>query len=333
MRLALTRRRAVSAVVAASMAAAGVVGLAQSSQAAATYTVASKSGPVATAAVVTINGTGFRSVTNVSNVTAVRWIASSSACSTSATAFTTISVPTAKTVVVSIPASTLTVTTGFKQEYSLCVYNGTTLLGSGKYTVYAVPTITGNLAPRSGPVSGGGTVTVVGTGFTPASVVKFGTTVATNVKVATDGTSLTAKAPAHVEATALDVTVTTEGGVSTAATGTWNDYDYIDAISVDPETGVGVSDVLTITGVGFNALDFTTVNTRVYLVQGAFVAGANATTEVCGTVQVLSDTQLVCTTDSSVADGAYTVYVVGDKTDATTASAITSTATYTVADF
>ena len=44
-----------------------------------------------------------------------------------------------------------------------------------KFTYLAIPTVTG-ITPAAGPVAGGTTVTVTGTGFTGATVVKFGST-------------------------------------------------------------------------------------------------------------------------------------------------------------
>jgi hypothetical protein len=340
MRLALTRGRAASAVLAASMVAVGLVGLAQSSQAASTYTISPKTGPgggAAPAKIVTVAGTGFKSATGVVQPTAVVYVATGTACTAGATAVTAFTVPTATQVVVTMPAALALGTSNAKKDYTICVYNGATLLGSGKYTVYPIPAITGFVAPVKGSVSGGGTIAVAGTGFTATSVVKFGSVKATGVKVASDGTSLTAKIPAQ-SAGAVAVSVTTEGGTNpTPATGTWDDFTYANSVAVSPSTGVGGADVLTVKGVGFDALAATFATTsKVYLALGQF-APASLPTEICGSVQVISDTELVCTLDGTVADGAYSVVVVGNNTDATTSAAsdtdLSSTASYLVADF
>ncbi len=53
------------------------------------------------------------------------------------------------------------------------------------------------VSPGMGPLSGGNTVTIQGSGFTTGTTVKFGATAATSVDV-TSATSLTAMVPAHV---------------------------------------------------------------------------------------------------------------------------------------
>jgi hypothetical protein len=357
----ITRTRLAAAAVAAGLVAAGTVGLAQSSQAAtATYTVAPKSGPGGTnaggqpaslAKVITINGAAlaFKTGAGTVKVGTVTWIASGTACAQGSNSLSGFTVPTSNQIVVTVPLNTLALTattvgsttTYSKKDYNICVFDtaGTpVLLGSGKYTVYPTPTITAAVSPTKGATSGGGTIAVDGTGFTATSVVKVGGNVATQVKVATDGKSLTAKVPAGT-AGATVVTVTTEGGTSPATSGggaAWDDYTYVNAISVSPESGLGAADVLTVSGVGFNALDFTLATTKIYLAPGSYDA-TSLSTELCGSVQVISDTQLVCKTDAGQVDGAYTVVVVGDNTDATTsaatASATSASSTYTVADF
>jgi hypothetical protein len=344
MRPTITRRRVAAAAVAVSLAATGAVTLAASSEAAAaTYKVSPDSGPggaTSTAKVVSIVGKDFKSATGTVKVGTVSWVASGTACSAAA-ALSGFAVPTSTQVVVTVPANTLalggTNPNYTKKDYTLCVYDtaGTpALLGSGKYTVYPPATVTA-ISPAKGATVGGSTIAVDGTNFTAKSVVKVGTNVATQVAVAKDGKSLTAKVPAG-SAGAADVTVTTEAGAATPTLATTDDYTYVSAVSVSPSTGVGANDLITVSGVGFSALDFTLAKTKIYLSPGSFSAAA-LPSELCGSVQVVSDTQLVCSSDASVADGAYTVVVVGDNTSAVTAAATatatSSSAAYTVADF
>ena len=75
----------------------------------------------------------------------------------------------------------------------------------------AAPTVTA-ITPSTGPVAGGTTVTITGTGFTPTTRVTFGTTAASGVTV-TGPTVLTALSPAHGPG-AVYVTVTTPSGTS-----------------------------------------------------------------------------------------------------------------------
>jgi hypothetical protein len=359
LRPTITRSRFAAAAVAVSLAATGAISLATSAQAApATYTVAPKSGPggnntggqpASLAKVVTIKGTGtaFRTAGGTLKVGEVASVPSGTACSPTTTPFLDAawSVPSAGSLVLTVPANRFALTaTGSapvvysKKDYTLCVYalDATTLLGSGKYTVYPTPTITGPVSPVKGASTGGNTIAVDGTNFTAASVVKVGGVAATGVKVASDGKSLTAKVPAGTVG-ATTVTVTTEGGTNaTPTTPTDDDYAYVNAISVSPPSGVGNLDTITVNGKGFDALNFALATVEVYLIQGPFVLANAGTYEVCGSVQVVSDSELVCQTDAAVADGAYTVQVVTDNTvvnSAATVSAISASATYTVADF
>ncbi len=73
------------------------------------------------------------------------------------------------------------------------------------------PTVTG-VSPASGPVSGGTSVTVTGTGFVPGASVDFGTVAAAKVTV-DSGSEITALSPPNVTGS-VDVTVTTAGGTS-----------------------------------------------------------------------------------------------------------------------
>jgi Bacterial Ig-like domain (group 3)/IPT/TIG domain/Tyrosine-protein kinase ephrin type A/B receptor-like len=85
-----------------------------------------------------------------------------------------------------------------------------------------VPVVTG-VSPASGPLAGGTSVTITGSGFTGASAVAFGATAATSFTVNSD-TSITATAPAGASVGAVDVTVTTPNG--TSATSQNDQYTY-----------------------------------------------------------------------------------------------------------
>ncbi|MFF7650558.1 IPT/TIG domain-containing protein, partial [Streptomyces sp. NPDC007983] len=80
------------------------------------------------------------------------------------------------------------------------------------YLYVAVPTLT-SAVPGQGPLGGGNTVTLFGTGLTTANAVHFGSTLA-GFTVVSDNW-VTATAPAG-SAGAVNVTVTTEGGTSNA---------------------------------------------------------------------------------------------------------------------
>jgi PKD repeat protein len=130
--------------------------------------------------------------------------------------------------------------------------NGTAT-GSGTYTYGAAPPTFTSIAPVAGPIAGGTSVTITGSGFTGATAVTFGGNAATGVTVVSD-TSITATTPFH-SAGAVDVVVTTPGGT---ATGT-SKYTYTTTAaptftSIAPASGptAGVTAV-TITGTNFVA--------------------------------------------------------------------------------
>jgi hypothetical protein len=344
--------------LAAAVAAAGSITLLQGvgNAAALVYTAAPATGPAAsTTYVLTVTGSGFANGAGVSVVkptTGVQFAAScganvSTSPGTNATAFNVIS---ATRLAVTTPSLTLV---GTSTVFKVCVYDSTTpfnLLGSATYTIYAAPTITAVISPTSGPAFGGNTIAITGTGFTSTSKVTVGGVAATNVKV-TGTTSITATPPAHAaSATATQVIVTTQGGPNpTPSTGTWDDYTYKSAITVSPSFGLAGT-VIDVKGVGFDSLDFATPTAAVFLVSGIAYdptgvssAKTHGETGTCGSVQVLSDTELVCVIPTIVASGGvatYTITVVNDKAvDAQTAvatytqSVVSSGATYTLSPF
>jgi hypothetical protein len=91
----------------------------------------------------------------------------------------------------------------------------------------AAPAVT-SISPSSGPLAGGTTVTVTGSGFTGATAVSFGSTAASSFTVNSD-TSITATAPAATSVGPVDVTVTTPAGTSAASAG--DRYSYIYAFT------------------------------------------------------------------------------------------------------
>ncbi|MGO9763859.1 MAG: IPT/TIG domain-containing protein [Solirubrobacteraceae bacterium] len=96
-------------------------------------------------------------------------------------------------------------------------YDGPTGLGTpdGVLGVLAAPTVT-KVAPKSGPATGGTTVTITGSGFTGAEEVKFATGEARKLDVVSS-TSMTAESPPGSVGT-VNVTVTTPGGTSAVTT-------------------------------------------------------------------------------------------------------------------
>jgi prepilin-type processing-associated H-X9-DG protein len=75
----------------------------------------------------------------------------------------------------------------------------------------------GSINPGSGPITGGTTVTITGTGFTGATAVSFGSTPATSFSVNSAGTQITAVSPAVSGAGPVNISVTS-GGVGSSFT-------------------------------------------------------------------------------------------------------------------
>jgi hypothetical protein len=92
---------------------------------------------------------------------------------------------------------------------------GTSTTSSADRFYYEPPTVK-KLSPKKGPALGGTAVTITGTRFAGAAVVKFGSTEATKVEVKSE-TLITAVSPAGTRGT-VDVTVSTPTGTS-AVTG------------------------------------------------------------------------------------------------------------------
>ena len=81
-----------------------------------------------------------------------------------------------------------------------------------QFSYVAAPTVTG-ISPAVGPITGGTSVTISGTGFQGATAVDFGDTAASSFVVNPAGTLITVTSPAGV-AGLVDVTVTTATGTS-----------------------------------------------------------------------------------------------------------------------
>jgi PKD repeat protein len=94
-----------------------------------------------------------------------------------------------------------------------------------------VPTVTG-IAPASGPLAGGTSVTISGTDFTGATAVHFGSTSASGFLV-DSATQITATSPAGTGI--VDVTVTTPSGTSSVVAG--DQFTYKDNVVPVVEAG------------------------------------------------------------------------------------------------
>ena len=132
-----------------------------------------------------------------------------------------------------------------------------TATSADQYTYFPLPAVTA-VSPSSGPIVGGNTVTVTGTGFTGASAVSFESVPATSFMVNSD-TSITATVPAGMAGffplvgVINDVTVTTPGGTSATSAADQYTYEPVPTVTgVSPGSGPSVGgNTVTITGEDF----------------------------------------------------------------------------------
>lgn len=239
--------------------------------------LAPSSGPAAGGTTVTLTGTGL------STAAAVRFGAV-------AASFTVVS-DTHITAVAPAGTGTVQVT---------CVAAGGTS-NAIPYTYAAAPVLSG-VSPNQGPISGGNTVALTGTGFTGTTAVAFGAAAATSFTVLSP-TQITAVAPAGA-AGPVAVTITAPGGASTLA----SCYFYVAApvlADVSPAAGpLAGGNTVTLTGA--------------HLVEATAVRFASAP---AGAFTVLSDTQITALAPAGTA-GPVTVTV-------TTAGGASGAVTYT----
>ena len=109
-----------------------------------------------------------------------------------------------------------------------------------------------SLVPNHGPFSGGTSVTITGTGFTPGSIVRIdGGAAITPTNIATDGLSLTFSTPAHAPGP-VAVRVTTDAGTTGPLAFTYDAAPT--ATSLDPDHGPAAGETsVTVAGTGFTA--------------------------------------------------------------------------------
>jgi hypothetical protein len=194
--------------------------------------VSPNSGPAIGGNTVTIHGSNFNTATNVKFG------------SVNAAGFTVIN---NTTITATAPAGAGTV--------DVVVVNpggSSATSAADRYTFVAAPTVTG-VSPASGPLVGGNTVTITGTGFTGATAVNFGSTPASSFTVV-NSTTITARVPAASAAGLVDITVVTAGG--TSGVNSLDQYTYVSqapsVTSLSPVSGpTSGGTVVTINGSGF----------------------------------------------------------------------------------
>lgn len=262
-------------------------------------------------------------------------------------------------------------------KWFVCVYDSasttnSTLLAATAYTLNVRPKIA-RILPMSSPASGGQTITVAGVGFGTGTTASLGGTPMTGIKLAANGTSFTAVAPAHAPAGDLALTVNTPGGPVSSTdpdnNGEAQDSDdgtpdapltfvYSNGITVTPNNAPAGSKVsVDVKGVGFSALSFnkpgagspTDGKAHVFLVRDAYDPATNRGVQECKNVLVISNVELVCSLDlaadrlkpddsspvsgTPVAEGTYTVTVVATGDASAQASAVAATIVSTGSTF
>ena len=125
-----------------------------------------------------------------------------------------------------------------------------TYTGTGLFTYLNAPTVS-SISPNTGATAGGNTITIVGTNFNNATVVKIGTTNVTSYTV-DSSTQITAVTPSGSIGSAQTITVETpQGNVTSGAL-----FSYLNAptvSSVSPNTGATAGgNTITIVGTNFN---------------------------------------------------------------------------------
>ncbi|MCA1667275.1 MAG: IPT/TIG domain-containing protein [Thermomicrobia bacterium] len=130
-------------------------------------------------------------------------------------------------------------------------------VAAGSHTVLAaytsvMPSVSA-IAPTSGPMAGGATITLSGANFDPLATVTFGGIVATDIAVSADEKVLTAVSPSHA-AGMVDVVVTNPGNRSFSV---HNGFTYVPPpviTTIAPQSGgITGGTILTITGTDFQA--------------------------------------------------------------------------------
>jgi hypothetical protein len=210
-------------------------------------------------------------------------------------------------------------------RWHVCAYSDDTttgtLLAEAIYTLVPRPVIT-SILPASGPAMGGMPITVNGAGFTEAAAKisgSIGGAPLTDITVAADGKSFTAKTRPRAAESGLALVVDTSGGrissLDPDGNGLAEDNDpgtddtpipftYSNGISVTPNNGaVGTQVNLDVFGAGFAGLTFSNgggpsdSNAHVFLVEDFYDPDFNRGVAECGDVAVVSDNELICTLD------------------------------------
>jgi hypothetical protein len=200
--------------------------------------VSPDAGPLAGRTVVTITGTGLTGATKVMF---------------GATAATSVVVHSATQITAHAPAGV-----AGSVDVTVTTPGGPSATGPADlFTYVPAPAVT-MVTPSAGPTVGGTSVSIIGTNFTGATAVKFGTTVATTYTV-NSPTLITATAPAHTAGT-VAVTVTAPGGTSASVAADTFSYQAPPTVSAVSPVAGPLSGGTSVTISGTNFTDATAVS-------------------------------------------------------------------------
>ena len=185
---------------------------------------------------------------------------------------------------------------------------------NGGYAYQDAPVIT-LVSPNGGPIAGGTSITITGTGFLRGASVDFGGSACTSVAV-NSSAQITCTISTHV-AGSVDVGVTNSDGQTGTSIGGFTYRDAPTVTSVAPIGGsVAGGGTLTITGTGFLTTGTTTVD-----------LGGNA----CSSVVIVSVTEITCTIPGGTAGSVAITVTNSDMQTGALRSAYTYRAAPTVA--
>ena len=162
-------------------------------------------------------------------------------------------------------------------DIKVTTIGGTSATGAADgFTYFALPAISA-ISPTAGPVSGGTTVTIIGSNFTEATAVSFGGTAALGFTV-DSATHITATAPAGGAGTVADIAVTTPAGTSTDSAADHYGYTAGPAVTALSPARGPVAGGTSVTITGANLTGATAVTFGATLATGVTVVSATQIT-------------------------------------------------------
>lgn len=293
--------------------------VAATSAAPAVTSIAPNSGPLAGGTSVTITGTGFApgDTVDFGNV------ASTTASCSSATSCTATS-----------PAPSPAVTVPTMEDVT--VLDGTTasaIVTGDEFTYTSGPAVA-SISPTSGPLTGGTSVVITGTGFATTDTVAFGSVGSPTTAPCTSTTTCTATSPAGTAAGPVDVVVY-DGTTADSSKSAADQFTYKSSTATGPPTVTSISPTsgpqaggtaVTITGTGFSTtgttVDFGTTPSTAVVCSSTTSCTASSPVGGSGTLDIVDVTVTVNGITSATSSSDLFTYqgTAGGSTTTTTSS-------------